>query len=58
MTALIIVAILFISLFVAIPLLERSKFRMSGEQMGKIGRWVLPLMILIIIIQLFRHYAG
>ena len=58
MTALIIVAILFISLLIAIPLLERSKFRLSGEQMGKLGRWVLPLMIIAIILQLIFHYTG
>lgn len=58
MTVLIIIAVLFVSLIVAVPLIERSNFRLSSEQMGKYGRWILPLLIIMGIIQLFRHYAG
>jgi hypothetical protein len=58
MTVLIILAILFIALIVVVPLIERSKFRMSGEQMGKMGRWILPLLVIMVIIQLIMHYAN
>jgi hypothetical protein len=49
--------VLFIALVVIVPLIERSKFRMSGEQMGKLGRWILPLLVIMVIIQLIMHYA-
>ncbi|GAB5381859.1 MAG: hypothetical protein Alis3KO_23570 [Aliiglaciecola sp.] len=58
MTALIIIAVLFISLIVIVPLIERSNFRMSGEQMGKWGRWILPLAIILIIVQMVMYYSG
>lgn len=58
MTALIIIAVLFVSLIVAVPLIERSNLRMSNEQMGKLGRWILPLIVIMVIIQLFRYYGG
>lgn len=55
MTVLIIIAILFIALVVIVPLIERSNFRMSGEQMGKLGRWILPLLVIMMIIQLVMY---
>ncbi|WJG09325.1 hypothetical protein [Aliiglaciecola sp. LCG003] len=58
MAPLILIAVLFISLLVLVPLIEKSNFRLSSEQMGKIGRWVLPLAIILVIIQMFRHYGG
>lgn len=58
MAVLIILAVLFIALIVVVPLIERSKFRMSGEQMGQLGRWILPLLVIMVIIQLVMHYAN
>jgi hypothetical protein len=58
MTVLIILAVLFIALIVIVPLIERSNFRMSGEQMGKFGRWILPLLVIMVIIQLVMYYAN
>lgn len=46
---------LFIALIVIIPLLERSKTRISPQDIGKIGRWILPLLVIAIVIQLFRY---
>jgi hypothetical protein len=57
MTVFIILAVLFIALVVIVPLIERSNFRMSGEQMGKMGRWILPLLVIMVIIQLVMYYA-
>ena len=58
MTVLIILAVLFITLVVIVPLIERSNFRMSSEQMGKWGRWILPLLVISLIIRLVMHYAS
>ena len=58
MTVLTILAVLFIALVVIVPLIERSNFRMSGEQMGKLGRWILPLLVIMAIIQLIMYYVN
>jgi hypothetical protein len=58
MTVLIILAVLFIALVVIVPLIERSNFRMSDQQMGKWGRWILPLLVIMGIINLVMYYAG
>ena len=58
MTVLILLACLFIALIVIVPLIERSGFRMDGEQMGKWGRWILPLAIVLALIQLVTHYIN
>jgi hypothetical protein len=58
MTVLIILGVLFIALVIIVPLIERSKFRMSNEQMGKLGRWLLPLVVIMVIIQLVMHYVN
>lgn len=58
MTVLIILAVLFIALVIIVPLIERSNFRMSNEQMGKFGRWILPLLVIMVIIQLVMYYVN
>lgn len=58
MTILIILAVLFIALVVIVPLIERSSFRMSSEQMGSLGRWILPLLVMSLIIRLVMYYAN
>jgi uncharacterized membrane protein len=58
MTVFIILAVLFIALVVIVPLIERYNFRMSTEQMGKWGRWILPLLVIMLLIQLVMHYAN
>lgn len=58
MTIVIILGCLFIALLVVIPLIERSGFRMSSEQMGQWGRWVLPLLVILGIVQLVMYYAN
>ncbi|MBT0588100.1 hypothetical protein [Alteromonas oceanisediminis] len=54
MTLLIIIAVLFATLFIVIPLIERSKMRISGEDAAKISRWIWPLMIILVVAQLIR----
>ncbi|ALS98050.1 hypothetical protein [Lacimicrobium alkaliphilum] len=59
MTVFYILALLFLALVIIIPLLERSKVRMSEEQMGKLGRWVWPLVMILLITQLlYLVFAG
>jgi hypothetical protein len=58
MTVLIILAVLFIALVVIVPLIERSNFRMTTEQMGKFGRWILPLLVIMLLVKLVMHYAN
>jgi hypothetical protein len=31
---------------------------MSSEQMGKLGRWILPLLVIMVIIQLVMHFTN
>lgn len=58
MTVVIILAILVVALLVVVPLLERSGFRMSNEQMSRWGRWILPLAIVLVLIQMIRHLVS
>jgi hypothetical protein len=57
-TLLAILAVLFLALIVIVPLVE--KYAPKGEQRnyGNITRWILPLMALIILAQMLRHYFG
>ena len=55
MTLLLIITILFAALFIVIPLIERSEMRVSDEDAWKIARWVWPLMIVLILVQLFMY---
>ena len=57
MTVLYILGILFIALVVLVPLIEKSNFQMSGEQMSKWGRWILPLLVISIVVQIIMHYS-
>lgn len=52
MTVLIILGLLFLALVVVIPLMERSKSRISQEDMAKMSRWIWPLVMILLILQL------
>lgn len=52
MTVIYILVMLFVALIIIVPLLERTKVRMSDQQMSKISRWILPLVMILIIGQL------
>ncbi|WP_041713833.1 hypothetical protein [Paraglaciecola sp. T6c] len=58
MTVLIILGVLFIALLIVVPLLERSSFRISNEQMSKMSRWILPLLVVMVVIQLIMHFTA
>lgn len=52
MNVLIILVVLFAALAIIIPLIERSKARVSDEQASKFARWVWPLMMVLLVVQL------
>ncbi len=54
MEVLILLGVLFAALFIIVPLIERSKMRVSPETAGKISRWIWPLVMISLIIQLIR----
>jgi cadmium resistance protein CadD (predicted permease) len=53
---LLILGILFVSLFAFIYLTERVAKPMDPEKVAKLSRWIIPLVALSILIQLFRSY--
>lgn len=54
MTLIIILAVLFATLAIAVTLLEKSSFRMSDASMAKWSRWIVPLIAISLLIQLIR----
>ncbi|MCW8107967.1 hypothetical protein OPS25_05595 [Alteromonas ponticola] len=52
MEVLVIIGVLFLALFLIIPLIERSKMRISNEESAKIARWIWPLIMIALIVQL------
>ncbi|MDP6880399.1 MAG: hypothetical protein QGF15_05970 [Alteromonas macleodii] len=54
MEVLILLAVLFGALALIIPLIERSKMRISNEDAAKRAKWIWPLMGILLIAQLLR----
>ena len=54
MEVLILLAVLFGALALIIPLIERSKMRISNEDAQKWAKWIWPLMGILLIAQLLR----
>lgn len=57
-TLFIILVVLFAALFVIVPLLEKHASRGDAVDESKISRWIIPLMALVLILALVRHYVG
>lgn len=55
MTVVIILAVLFIALIVIVPMLEKSSVRISPETQAKFAKWIIPLIVIVLLIQLFMH---
>lgn len=47
-----ILAILFVSLFVLVKVLENSKMQISDESTSKLSRWFMPLVGVLLVVQL------
>jgi len=54
MEVLILLVVLFGALAIAIPLIERSKLRISSEDAAKWTKWIWPLMGILLVAQLLR----
>ena len=54
MEVLILLAVLFGALAIVVPLIERSKMRISSEDAAKWAKWIWPLMGILLIAQLLR----
>lgn len=56
MALLIILAVLFVSLVVIVPLVERYGKRYSSEELQKLSRWIIPLMLGLMVFQALRYF--
>ncbi|WP_269520637.1 hypothetical protein [Alteromonas sp. BMJM2] len=54
MEVLILLAVLFAALVIVVPLLERSKMRISNDDAAKWAKWIWPLMGVLLVVQLIR----
>ena len=57
-TLLSILALLFIALFVIVPLIERFAPKPTAEQTTKISRWILPLVGIMLVVGLFKSFSS
>lgn len=53
---LIILAVLFATLFIAIPLVERFSPNNSSEQTQRMSRWVMPLLLIMMVVQATLYF--
>lgn len=56
MNIFVILGILFLALLIAVPLLERFGKRSSPEEVGKLSRFIFPLLALLALLQTFRYF--
>jgi preprotein translocase subunit SecG len=54
----IILAILFVTLIIGIPLIEKYSTEKSEEELQKITRYMIPLMILLLIGSAVRYFIS
>ncbi|WP_417516749.1 hypothetical protein [Marinobacter sp.] len=55
-TLLIILAVLFLSLIVILPLVEKYAPKDEGRSYGNLTRFIFPLVALLIVAQMIRYY--
>lgn len=55
-TLLTILAVLFLGLIIVVPLIEKYAPKGDSRDYSRITRWIIPLVALLIVLQLFRHY--
>ena len=53
-----ILTILFATLFVLLPLLKKHGTERSPEELHNISRWITPLMGILIIVGAIRYFMG
>ncbi|MDC0661429.1 hypothetical protein [Marinobacter sp. SS21] len=57
-TLIVILAVLFLALFILVPLLEKFAGKGGGRINPKLAKWIFPLMAAVIVLQLIRYYFG
>lgn len=57
MTLLKILAILFVALLIAVPLLERFGKPQDTEEVSSMSKWILPLAAILIVIQMIVYWG-
>lgn len=50
-----ILAVLFLALVIIIPLIEKYASNSEQRDYSKITRWIIPMMLLVLVLQLLRH---
>ncbi len=56
MTVLIILGVLFASLVIIIPFIEKSSMRVSDEQAAKLSKWIWPLMGIALVAAMLKAF--
>lgn len=56
MTLLIIIGVLFISLILIVPLVEKNSATFNNEKLRGMSRWIFPALAFLLVLQLIRHY--
>ncbi len=55
-TLIVIIAILFLTLVVVVPLWEKYAARHETADFSRLSRYIMPLMALLIVLQMIRYY--
>ncbi|AFP29847.1 hypothetical protein [Marinobacter sp. BSs20148] len=55
-TLLIILAVLFVALIVILPLVEKYAPKGESRDYGNLTRFIFPLMVVLILAQMIRHF--
>ena len=55
-TLLTILAVLFLGLIIIIPLVEKYAPKGEAPDYSRITRWFIPLMALLLVLQMLRHF--
>lgn len=51
-----ILAVLFLALIIIVPMIEKYAPKGESRDYSKISKWLIPLMAVALVLQLFRHY--
>ncbi|BDX06275.1 hypothetical protein [Planctobacterium marinum] len=54
MTVFVILGLLFLALFIVVPLVEKHGKRHTPEELNKITRWIWPLVGIMLVLQLLN----
>lgn len=55
-TMLVILGILFLALFILVPLMEKFGTKGNDQQLNKISRFIFPLVVLLAVLQAVNYF--